>query len=386
MGTTKQTVKTFRGLNNVSDPLRLSLDSFVQADNVDINQTYGVLRCRGFTQRTNNTAITGAFATKDQKRMYVVDGGEIRSMNKDLTYTVVKSGLSSNKLYFEEVNESVFYSNGTDYGILTPAGWRPWGIVPPATPVMTSTSATTDKGLYQVVCTLTNEYGVESGSSEVAVAEGSGSFSITNIEQRAGHTTNLYLTTRNGTVFMLAKRGAGSSESYSDGNLGVELPYWGTDVPRGSVLAQFKGQMYLAEAYPQYDYTAIWASLPLQYYHFDYGKEGLSVPGTVRMLKATKDALVIGTDRQILAWNGDELEVLAEYGVVNGWHATTLGNDTLFWSLRGLCSVFPFKNLTEKAVSVPPGVSAGATVLEKDGMRRYVVALRKDDEQAYNRR
>lgn len=382
--TTKSSINAFKGLNNVADPLRLSLESLVQADNVNISNTNGLLRCKGFTQRSTNVAVTGAYATRDQKRLYVVDGGEIRKMKPDMTYDVVKTGLSAGRLWFEEVNGVVFYSNGVDFGVLESVGWRQWGIAPPPRPVMTAT-ATGGTQVYQVVCTLVDERGLESGSSDVAVATGSGLFSITGIEQRAGYTTNVYATKADGAVFFLMKRGAGPTESYTDPT-GVELPYWGNDVPRGTQIAHFGGSLYLAEPYPQYDYTAIWSSLPLQYHHFDYGSDGITVPGTVRMLKGTAKALLIGTDRQIFSFDGERLEELADYGVVAGWHASSFGDEVLFWSLRGLCSVFPFKNLTEDTVSVSSGASAGAMVLEQDGMRRYVVALRKDDSQAYNRR
>jgi len=372
MDTSKKHVKQFKGLNNVSDPLRLSLESFVQADNVDITDTAGLVRCNGFTQTTTNFAISGAYATRDQKRLYVIDTGELRQMHADMTHTVLKTGLSANKTWFDEINGVVYYANGVDYGSIEPGGWHQWGIEAPTTSPVLAGIAGTGRDVYQAVCTYVDARGQESGSGPVAVFEGTGPISVASVPTQAGYTTNTYITKDNGTVFFL------------NGD-GRELPYWASDTPRGTIVAGFEGRMYIAEAYPQYDSTAIWSSLPLQYHHFEYGGEGLMVPGTVRMMKAADKALIIGTDRQIFAYDGDKLEELADYGVVAGWHASRLGSDLYFWSLRGLCSVLPFKNLTEETVSVPPGSNAGALVLEKDGMRRYVVALRTDG-QAYNRR
>lgn len=387
MDTSKQPVTAFKGLNNVTDPIRLSMDSLVQADNVDLTNNAGLIRCSGFTKRTTNTAISGAYATKDMKRLFVIDSGELRQMNTDLTYTVLLTGLSANQTWFEEINGVVYYANGVDYGVIEGPSVRPWGInEPPIAPNLSFTSGNLPQGTYQVCCTFVDSRNLESGNSDIAVLRGSGQLNIDGIPQRAGYTTNVYATLHDGTVFYLLKRAAGVSATYStEANLGTEIPFWGTSVPRGTVIAYFQGQLYIAESFPQYDSTAIWCSLPLRYHHFDYSGEGIVVPGTVLMMKASEDTLIIGTERQIFAWDGDKLTELADYGVVPGRHASKLGTKLYFWSLRGLCSAMPFENMSEDTLSVAPGASAGATVIEKDGMRRYVVALRKDGS-AYNRR
>jgi hypothetical protein len=387
MDTEKKPVSAFRGLDNVNDPLRLSLDSLVQADNVDLTNDASLIRCSGFTRRTTNVAITGAYATKDMKRLYLVDSGELRQMNADLTYTTLRTGLSANKTWFEEVNGSVYYANGVDYGIVGPGGWRTWGIAAPAlAPNLALTGGGLPQGIYQVCCTYTDATGLESGGSDIAAIRGSGQINISNVPQQAGYSTNVYVTFHDGTVFYLLQAGAGPTATYnSEDNLGTELPFWGTDIPRGTMLTYFKGQLYIAEAYRSIDATAIWATRPLHFHHFDYSGEGLMVPGTVLMLKGTEDALFIGTERAIFAWDGEKLIELAEYGVVTGTHAVEFQGKLYFWSLRGLCCAPPFTNMSEATLSVAPGASAGATVIEKDGMRRYVVALKKDG-QPYNRR
>jgi hypothetical protein len=386
--TTKQAVSGFKGLNNVADPLRLSLDWAVQADNVDITQTNALARCEGYTRATTNVAITGAYSTKDFSRLYVIDSGELREMSPNLaTYKVLKTGLTAAPVWFDEVNSQVFYTSGTDFGLLTPQGWLPWGVPSPTTtPTGTWTGGALPQGLYQVVCTFVNAQGVESGNGPLMTMEGSGQINLTDIPQLADHTTNVYVTRQNGTVLFLLDEGAGTSTTYNtDGGLGREIPYWGTDVPRGSIVAYFGGQLFCAEPYPQHDYTAIWNSLPLQFHHFDYATEGIAVPGIVQMMKACEKGLVIGTDDKIFLYDGEKLEQLADYGVVYGWHGSTHEDKLFFWTLRGLCSAMPFQNLTEQNVSVAPGSSAGGMVLEKDGMRRYVVALRTGGE-SYNRR
>jgi hypothetical protein len=387
MDTSKKPISSFKGLNNVVDPLRLGITWAAQADNVDINSDQMLSRCRGFTQRSTNFAITGAYATKDQKRLYIIDTGELRQVNADMTYSLLKAGLSSAKTWFEEINGVVFYANGVDYGMIEPSGWRPWGIEEPQSqPVLTWGTGSLPYGIYRVVCTYTDVYGLESANNFVTEIVGRGLLQITSIPHKAGYTTNVYATTHDGTVFMLLQAKAGVSCTMNDEvGLGREIPYWDLNGPQGTIIAFYAGQMYIAQYFPAQDYTAIWFSFPLHYHHFDFGSQGIVVPGEVRMLRGADKGLLIGTDRKIHAYDGEKLSELADYGVVTGWHASDFDGDVYFWSQRGLCSVFPFKNLTEATVSVAPGQSAGAMVLEKDGMRRYIVALRKDGS-AYNRR
>jgi len=376
---TRIPARSFRGLNNVSDPQRLDLSWLTTADNVDITDTNAVVRCRGFTQRTSNFAITGAYATRDLQRLYVVDAGELRQMHADLTYTVLSTGLSSAKMYFEEVNGVVYATNGVDFLAIEQTRARPWGIPTPDTPDVVIGSGTLDPGTYLVACTFVDDRGMESSNSNpaVAVVLSAGSLTISGIPQLAGYSTNVYVTTADGTVFYRIAAGAPSALTWNGGEMGVEIPFWNLDQPRGTLPAAFQGRMYVAEAFPEFDQTVIWRSLPLQFHHFDPSGEALAVPGSVRMLRATESVLIIGTERAIYAWDGEKLMLLADYGVVPGYHATVLDDKLLFWSLRGLCRAMPFENLTQSTLSVAPGLVAGATVMEKDGHRRYVVVLQK---------
>jgi len=388
MDTERKPITKFKGLNNVANPFRLTPDWAVQIDNVDITRTSGLKRCSGYTRRTTNVGVTGAYATVDQTRLYVVDSGELRQMNADLTYKVLKTGLSSLPVYFEEHNGVVYYSNGVDFGTLEPGGWRPWGVpVPDSTIQLSLTTGSLPNARYFVVSTYVDDRGMESGNSEVAQIEGAGQINVTGIPQKAGYTTNLYATMPNGTVLYLLKESVGTSFSYTlNSTLGRELPFWNVNVPRGLLPEACQGKMWITEWFPQYDYTIIWSSLPLHYHHFAYGEGGLTVPGEVRIMEvAGGDTLIIGTDRQVWSFNGDQLKEEAAYGVVDGYHPVLFDGTLFFWSLRGLCSTLPFKNLTEDKFYVAPGASAGAAVLEKDGTRRYVVALRQGG-QPYNRR
>ena len=63
--------------------------------------------------------------------------------------------------------------------------------------------------------------------------------------------------------------------------------------------------------------------------------------------------------------------------MVPGWHWAKDDERTLFWTTRGLCAALPFSNLTERQVSVAPGISAGGAVVRHGGQKRYLVALHR---------
>lgn len=393
--------KTFLGLNNVSDKLRLkNIGWLTQADNVIVTPTQALERAKGYTRSTTNTALQGAYATKDLQRLYLIDNGELRRYDPGLTtYSVLRSGLSPWPYSFDETNGVVYYSNGVDLGMITAdSRAMPWGIEAPSTPYVVQGTGSLYRGVYSVVTTRVDADGLESSNSpvtEVYCATGS-AIVLTEIEEVAGYTNNVYVTQPDGTIFFLAGEDVGNHYTITNvRNVGRELPYWNTNTPRGGLPCFFQGRMHTAEWFPELDITVIWRSLPLQYHHFDPGQEAFTVPGQARFVDATgygpsgtgyeKGTLIIGTDRQVWGWTGENLVELAAYGVVPGWHASLHKDHLYFWTLRGLCRAMPFMNLTEGTVSVPPGLRAGGTVVEKDGMRRYVVALIKGGE-AYNRR
>jgi len=283
----------------------------------------------------------------------------------------------------------VFYANGTDFGVIEPRNIRAWGIAPPSAPSLTRSTGMLPAGNYRVCCTFVDSRGLESGSGIVSMidVDADSSITIDNIPARSGYTVNVYVTSCNGRVFYRLQKGAGAALTYNvpPEQFGVEIPFWLKDPPRGTMPALFAGRMYLAEAFAEYDLTVLWRSLPLDYHHFDYSSDGIVVPGNVLWQEACEEALIVGTERAIYGYDGDKLTMLANYGSTPGRHASRLGNDLYFWSLRGLCKAMPFVNLSEHLLSVPPGITAAATVMERDGQRRYVVALQRGGD-AYNAR
>lgn len=377
------TVSTFKGLNNVSDPLRLGLSWLAQADNVDITDA-GAIKKRSGYRKAFAGAITGAYSTLDFTRLFVVDGGALKAMTGPAAAVSLLTGLSGAPMHFTEVNDQVFFNNGSERGIIQPDNTvTDWDWREPDAPSVAAVTGNLPAGLYRVCCTFILPDGRETGSSDAAelvLAQGQ-ALQITGLAQLNGLTTRVYIAPADSTVFQSAGAPVSSAMVWNDSpnNLGADLLTDGLDpLPAGAdVIQHWKGRIYAAQYFADANQTAIWFSQPLGFHLFDLNQDFILVPGRVAMLAPHDSGLVIGTDKAIHAYGSEGLALLAPYGVVPGWHWSKDEGRVLFWSTRGLCGAMPFTNLTERQVSVAPGLQAGGALIERDGRKRYLVALHR---------
>lgn len=378
------TTKAFKGLSNVSDSLRLGVAWLAQADNIDITDTGAIKKRTGY-RKAFAGAITGAYSTLDFTRMFVVDGGALKVLTGPGAATSLRSGISPALMHFTEVNDQVFFNNGTDSGIIAPDNTVvEWGWQAPAAPAVTAVTGQLPAGTYQVRCTFTMPDGRETGageSAEITLVDGQ-ALQATGLQLLDKHFTSVYIAPADSTVYQRAFTSVGATAfvwNDSPDNLGVDLlTNFYDPLPLGSEVIQFwRGRMYAAQYFAAADQTAIWFSQPLGFHLFDLNQDFILVPGRATMLAPHDSALVIGTEARVFAYDGTKLEQLAPYGVVPGDHWARDDERVLFWSTRGLCAAMPFTNLTEGQVSVAPGVSAGGTLVLRDGRKRYLVALRQ---------
>jgi len=387
-------IKSFKGLNNVSDPLRLGLGWLSQADNLDVTDTGSLVKRRGFS-KVGTGSYTGLFTSYDFSRMYYVQGGAL----KNGSGVVLATGITSAPMNWTEVNEQIYFNNGINSGVIdTDDSIMPWAWPAPSAPTVRMEAPTPKpeyvstqydrhvSGYYQVRCTYVLPDGRETGSSDAGEATGSGILYISNIPQLPGYKTNVYVAPSDSAVYQLLATTTATAITFNDApsTLGRELMNMFLDpLPQGCDIVQYwKGVMYAAQYLPTTDQTVIWFSEPLGYHLFNLNSNFFMVPGHVYML-ATNDAtaLLIGTDSRVFAYDGQKIEQIAPYGVLPGvsWveDEDEEPTKTYFWTTRGLCSALPFTNLTERQVSMPPGVSAGGTIVRSGGKKRYVVALRQ---------
>lgn len=373
-------IKRFKGLNNVSDPLRLGMQWLARADNINITDTGAIVKRDGY-ELSQAGVFTGVYTTQDFQRMYLVDGGALRTFDG----AVLATGLSAAPMYWAEINEQVFFSNGADYGIVLPDNsvleWT-WGS--PPMPTVVAGTGSLAAGLYRVALVTRLADGRRTGAgdaAEIEIAEGQ-SLIISDIPPNS----LVYVAPANSDVFSLA--GAPTTNAlvwnFSPDNLGEDLlNTFLHPLPAGAdVIAFHKGRAYMAHYAPNEGQTVVWFSEPLGFHLFDLNSNYFIVPGRVHMLADAETALLVGTDSEVFTYIDAKLDRIASYGIIPGQHWETDGDTpeeprTYFWTTRGLCSALPFTNLTERQVSVAPGARAGGAIVRTGGQKRYVATLQQ---------
>jgi hypothetical protein len=383
-------VDRFKGLNNVSDPMRLGLGWLATAENINITDTGSIEGREGYDLALAG-AFSAAYATLDYTRMYLVDGGVLKAMAGPATANALRPGLASAPMYWAEVNDDVYFNNGTDSGIIWPDNTiQEWRWPEPGAPAVAAVTGSLPAGLYRVCCTFLSWNGRETGAGDIAeidIAAGQ-ALQISGIPQAADHTTRVYIAPANSTVFQFAASPSNTAMVWNESPdaLGVDLranAFY--PLPKGcDVIQAWKGRIYAAQYLPADNQTVIWFSQPLGYHLFKLESDFIQVSGRVLMMAPHDLALVIGTDSEIMAYDGS-LTTLADYGVVPGWCWDKFDKDIFIWTARGVCQALPFTNLTGNHHSVAPGVQAGAAVIAADGQKRFVVALHQGGS-AFNQR
>lgn len=371
-------IKRFKGLNNVSDPLRLGLDWLEKADNINITDTGALIKRDGYT-KVSTGVFSGMYSTADFTRMYFVDAGQLRTLEG----AVLMTGLSALPMYWAEINEQVFFNNGIDSGIIMPDNSvLPWRWAHLLTPVITAGTGTLAAGDYRVRIVPVLPDGRRLGTSDPGEITLNGGQSL--IISGISSGSLIYIAPANSDVYSLAGAAAGSALVWNSGPdmLGEDMPNAFLDpLPEGTdVLAFYKSRVFAAQYFASADQTVVWYSEPLGFHLFNLNVSFFIVPGHVHMLADAGSVLLVGTGAKIYAYS-DKLDLIADYGVVPGQH-WALDKDAgepraFFWTTRGLCSAMPFTNLTERQVSVAPGINAGGTIVRSGGQKRYLVSMQQ---------
>lgn len=405
-------IKVFRGLNNTQDPLRTGPDWLSTAENIDITNTGGIKKREGYTS-ISVTPIASMYTTLDFQRMYASRNGAIQAFD-GTTFITIAPLTSTAPVSWAEMNGSVYYSNGTDSGIIRPDNqWAIWAW--PEHELLASGTVLNPKLKTRETDASgkVREKGQPGGGGlphNVTVAHcftyilpdgrETGPSQVTATDVAFDNTTVRLMIRRNGipatppyrVQFYATDRG-GEELQRVDGDVAyAEIMYKGGPLltegcfplpAECSVIQSWRGKMYAAQYMPVQNQTVVWYSQPFATHLFLLATDFFVLPGEVRMMAPTDDALIIGTDEIIYAF-GERLDELAGYGVPKGAHWAYDNKRVLFWSNRGVCQAAPFKNLTEELVSVPPGLSACGAVISRGGQQRYLAVVNQGGTSAFN--
>jgi len=349
----------------------------MSADNVDIDDTGEVQRREGYSLAAPISSIQSAFATKDERRLFIVEGGSLKLISQDLSQTTLAPVLPSAYIHWLEVADYVFMSTGqvidSNNQVLS------WRIPNPNQLSVTVTTGQLSAGQYQLVCTYVDSDGREGGASIPFVIDCPvNSGLVITPTYINGYSVRIYSTDTNGTeYYLIGEYNQGGAElSFTDGLSepldSVQLTSY--PAPENTdILAFYDSCLWVAEF--SNGQTVLWYSQPFWWNLFNLNNDHIIIPGKVNMLLGTPNGLLVGTDDEIYLYTVEESLVrIAQYGVPSGVPYSTddLGN-VFIWTHQGLCKLFPFENMTERKLSVPTGDVCFVQVVEQLGLRKIVV-------------
>lgn len=124
-------VPAFLGLYNNERPARLPIGALVEAQNIDIDDTGGIERRKGYGAITGLGNVTAAYATLDERRLFVVDAGILKRVLslQPLVTLALAVNVPYTEVWWAENGDHVFCSgaiNGVIYNdTFTP--FAEWG-------------------------------------------------------------------------------------------------------------------------------------------------------------------------------------------------------------------------------------------------------------------
>lgn len=133
-GHKRQLFAASTGLNTVADPIRIHYDietgisDLGVAVNITIDQTGWISRREGFTPRYLGASHS---LYSDNDLCVFVGDGDLYRLYDDYSAGLIQPLMADAKMAYTQVNRSFYYTNKTDYGIITPNGlYKAWETLP----------------------------------------------------------------------------------------------------------------------------------------------------------------------------------------------------------------------------------------------------------------
>ena len=384
----ESTLKGFAGLRNDVSSDRFEAGDLEAAVNVDIDDSGKLSRRDGYLSKLAGNIHS---LWSNGTLCLFVSNGEMKRLNDDYTATVLRTGLSNERMAYVEVNGRVYFSNGVDTGIVDNGNVRTWGIVPPMLPLATQAGGNLPEGIYQYALTYVREDGQESGTGLAGRIDATGgiAFSSIPVSGDPGVTHKiLYVTEQNGEVLYRAKVLANDATSYTwtGGILSIPLAtQYLEQAPAGEIVTYHYGTMYVVQD------DRVFYSSPFGYELFD-PNGFLPFDSQVQIFAPVEGGIWVGTQTAIYWLDGvdaDKLQKItrARVGNVKGTLAY-INNDrlpesnfnqpdsliALWWSDEGVCAGYSggsLNKLTNKRYQ--PGIEgvSGTGIVRKSSNKSF---------------
>lgn len=375
----------FLGENNLLPDTKLETKDglFVRsAVNVDLTDA------GTFTRRTGSVrAIPGTDCHSLWGRGEVgffVDGVELYQFRHEQDPTLVASGLApGRRMAFTEVPGEVMGTNGVELYRISSAGLAVAGIEPPSRQpdLAVAAGGSLFAGQYQVAISFLAPDGEESGASmPVAIdVPANGSLAITNIEQRAGLQTCVYVSPTNGDALFRYAVTGDSSLTVRTSTDGAGLPCRTmllARMPAGRIIAYLNGRLFVAAG------KILYYSEPYALALTNPAKNYIPFAEDITMVEPCQNGLYLSADQTY--WipgdiaTGELLPVLPYKAVFGTSGAVPSQNQCYWYSDRGMILASQeglVKNLQEGTVATNVAESGASMFREQNGMKQMVASL-----------
>jgi hypothetical protein len=241
----------------------------------------------------------------------------------------------------------------------------------PFAPLNTTQTGSLLEGQYQIVVTNVMPDGRESGSSYAVPLDVPANSQIQLVGTKG---CNVYCTKPNDGTFYLIGYETTLIDKVKDTYYPIDKDLlFGNPLPDNiGQIAYFNERMYYTVYNQVNHFTEIGWSKSFRFHVFDVFQEYIRVPGEVFLFAGMSDAIIIGTDKEIFAYNGEELERIARYGVPRGHnYIYNRDNSIFFQTNRGVCT-WPFQNVSGDKVALPMGQYVTMGWVDVNGMEKVI--------------
>ena len=385
----------FLGLRNNVDADAFGREDLVAASNVDIDDSGGISRRKGYSAPV--TAAVDRDLWASGALCLGVGSNALKQVHPDYTTTTLRSGLTASRpLSYAAVGDRAYYSNGVELGCVQNGANRTWGIAVPGKPVLAAGPGTLAAGKYQVATTYLRSDGQESGTGLAATIEltSTGGIALSSIPVSTDAAVThkaIYAASVGGATLYRAGIITNATTTFSILDAQKDtlplLTQFLQPPPAGDHVAYWNGYMLVASG------ARLYPSEPYAPELFDYRK---AVPflDALTMVAPVKGGVWLGLGSQIVWMTGDtpetwDYKTVADYGVIPGtlWFADVgvLGDGqamgdiaAFFASKRGLCVGSPggkMLNLTEARFAYPAMDKGAGIVRRHRGTNQFLVTL-----------
>jgi len=306
---TDVTFKAFAGIKNTDAAVRLDPSDLVAATNVDITNSGQIKVRQGyylvFASDSHSLWSNGSICL-------FVEAGTLKRLHEDWTATSLVTLTSDEHISYESVNGVVYWSNGTDKGVIDASGVaRSWGLPVPGLPMAANAGGVLASGTYQFVVTYLREDGQESGAGLAGnIAITTGGINFTSIPVSDDPTVThkaIYITPQNGDILYRAAiiTNATTDYLYQGGPLSLPLmTQYLVPPPAGRKVVYHLGMMHVIDA------NKVSLSLPLGYELFD-PEDYVMFASDIVIYAPVEDGVWVGTSDGTIYWmSGDRADAL----------------------------------------------------------------------------